>query len=222
MDHDIELDALDRAYAGVSRFAAGLSATDLLAGTRCHGWVVADVLFHLLNDAQRALIAFASPAHGPADRDHVTYWSGFAEEAALAGDSLTGLWAIKRSAAAFREGMGAVMLWHETAPAAVRAAARADGFVSTQGHVLAVSDFLATLTTEAVIHHLDMSVHLAGAPAPDPAAIAVATRTLDGLLAQRAPGASRPADWTPEAYLLRATGRAPVTGALADVFPLLR
>src|SRR5205814_8994710 len=141
---------------------------------------------------------------GPPDRDFVTYWTGFAAES---DDPAAAAWWVRRSTAAFRDGTGVVALWQETAPAAVRAAGRADpdGHITTQGHVLAVPDFLATLVTEAVIHHLDMTVHLTGTPDPDPRAVALATRTLDGLLGA---GGSRPDAWTAEEYLLKGTGRA--------------
>jgi hypothetical protein len=216
------LAALEQAYGAVGDLAKALKPRDLLAFSRCHGWVVADVLFHLLCDAQRALVALASPATGPADRDFVTYWSGFAAEA---GDPEPAAWWVRRSAAAFRDGTGIVALWNETAPAVVRAASAAQpaGHVTTQGHVLAVPDLLATLATEAVIHHLDMTVELDRVPAPRPEALAIAVRTLDGLL-----GAPRPDRWSPEEYVLKATGRAPLSntdsaalGPAAKRFPLL-
>jgi hypothetical protein len=224
VDFGAALAGLDRAYTGVNDLTANLSRQDLLAFSRCHGWVVADVLFHLLCDAQRALVALASPAPGPPDRDFVTYWPGFAAEAR---DPAPAAWWVRRFTGAFLDGTGVVALWRETAPAAVRAAGRADpdGHISTQGHVLAVPDFLATLTTEAVIHHLDMTVHLAGAPAPDPQAVALATGTLDGLLGA---GTPRPDRWTAEEYLLKGTGRAPLSardrhelGVAVERFPLL-
>jgi hypothetical protein len=223
-DFPTALAAFDRAYTGVGDLTAGLSRQDLLAFSRCHGWVVADVLFHLLCDAQRALVALASPVAGPPDQDFVTYWPGFA---AGAHDPVPTAWWVRRFSGAFLDGTGVVALWQETAPAAVRAAGRADpdGHITTQGHVLAVPDFLATLVTEAVIHHLDMTVHVTGAPDPDPQAVALAARTLDGLLGA---GVSRPGFWTGEEYLLKGTGRAPLTArdrdaldAAAERFPLL-
>lgn len=216
------VDGLERAYGGISAVTERVSRHDLLAFTRCHGWVVADVLFHLLCDAQRALVALATPSPGPADRDYVTYWTGFEAES---GDPTPAAWWVRRSAAAFRDGTGAVTLWRETAPAAVRLAHRADpeGGVATQGHVLAVTDFLTTLVTEAVVHHLDLTVNLAGMPAPDPVAVELTSRTLDGLL-----GSARPACWLGEEYLLKATGRIALSpsdrdalGPLAGRFPLL-
>ena len=186
------------------------------------------MLFHVLCDAQRALIALASPHPGPSDRDFVSYWRGFAGDR----DPIPGAWSIKRSAAAFRDGLGSILLWQETAPAAVRAAYAADpvGYVMTQGHVLAVPDFLTTLATEAAIHHLDMTVHIPAAPAPDPDALAAAVETLDGLariadagtLNDERPG--RPPNWSAEEYVLKATGRIPLTPdevAATRGYPLL-
>ncbi len=215
IDYRDAVDALDRAYGGISAVTERVSRHDLLAFTLCHGWVVADVLFHLLCDAQRALVALATPAPGPPDRDYVTYWSGFQAEA---GDPTPAAWWVRRSASAFRDGTGAVTLWLETAPAAVRAARRADpdGCIATQGHVLAVRDFLATLVTEAVIHHLDLTANLPGRPAPDPVAVALASRTLDGLLGSAS-------IWTGEEYLLKATGRIALTSSDRDALgPLVR
>jgi Mycothiol maleylpyruvate isomerase N-terminal domain len=219
--HREALAALDRAYGGVGQLAGGLTTADLLAFSRCHGWTVVDVLFHLLCDAQRALVTLASPAPGPPDRDYVSYWADFTASADDPAPALE----IRRSAAAFRDGTGVVALWQETAPAAVRAAQRAepDGFLTTQGHVLAVPDFFATLVTEAAIHHLDMVVDLTGAPGPHPDAAALAARTLDGLLT-----VARPAAWSVEEYLLKGTGRLALSdedlsalGEAARRFPLL-
>ena len=223
IDHRTALGAFRQAYGGVTALVGGLSGADLLAFSRCRGWVVADVLFHLLGDAQRSLVALASPAPGPPDRTFVSYWTGFPPEQ----DHVPGAWSVRRAAAALGDGAAVAELWRETAPAAVRAAASADpaGSITTQGLVLAVPDFLATLVTEAVIHHLDMTVDLPAAPAPGPEAVALAARTLDGLLGADGP---RPAGWTTEEYLLKGTGRHPLSdqdrAALAGTagrFPLL-
>jgi hypothetical protein len=88
------------------------------------------------------------PGARAAGRDFVTYWPGFAAEP---HDPVPSAWWVRRFTGAFLDGTGVVALWQETAPAAVRAAGRADpdGHVTTQGHVLAIPDFLATLATEA-------------------------------------------------------------------------
>ncbi|MGC1215033.1 MAG: hypothetical protein WA890_27710, partial [Micromonospora sp.] len=100
-----------------------------------------------------------------------------------------------------------------------------DGFVTTQGHVLRVPDLLATLTTEAVIHHLDLVVDLPDAPPPAAQPTRVAVTTVDGLLSD---DAVRPTGWDDREYLLKAAGRVPLTdrdrrelGEAAGWFPLI-
>ena len=190
--------ALAHAYGGVGDLAAALTPDDLLAPSRCRGWLVADVLVHLLDDARRALVALHTPAPGPADTDHVDYWRSFPP--GPAGDDV---WPTRRSAAAFPDGGTIAAFWLETAPAAVHAAAGSDpaGLVRTQGHVLTVPDFLATLVLEAVVHHLDMTVHLPSAPPPHPDAVALAARSLSGLLGEDGPPSER--------FLLEGAGRLP-------------
>ncbi|HEY0697283.1 MAG TPA: maleylpyruvate isomerase N-terminal domain-containing protein [Micromonospora sp.] len=216
--------ALAEAYAGITAVVAGLDDRHLQRPTRCQGWLVADLLLHLLADAQRALVALASPVDGPADTDHVSYWEAFPGGG---DDADRHAWGTRRSAAAFDRPSGIVRLWTDTAPAAVRAAGAVDpaGHVTTQGRVLAVPDLLATLATEAVVHHLDLILDLPDAAPPGPTATPIAVATLDGLLSD---DAVRPADWPDHEYLLKATGRVPLTGqdrvALGEAagwFPLL-
>jgi hypothetical protein len=94
--------------------------------------------------------------------------------------------------------------------------------VTTQGHVLTVTSFAATLAVEAAVHYLDLTVALPGAPAPDPASLALVRRALGGLL-----GAPLPASWDDVTAALKGTGREPLTeadrqalGPLAARFPL--
>jgi hypothetical protein len=217
--------ALHHAYADVTAMVADLDDNDLLRPSGCRGWSIADLLYHMLQDAQRALVAFATPADGPPDVDYVTYWRGYPgagdADAALAH----GQW-VRRSAAAFVRPGSIVRPWTETAAAAVRAAMAADpaGLVATQDHVLAVPDFIATLVTEAVIHHLDLVASRPDAPAPAPAAMAIAVSTMEGLAA---PG-GLPAHWDARAILLKGSGRAQLDdtdrralGDRAALFPLL-
>ncbi|WP_422737522.1 maleylpyruvate isomerase N-terminal domain-containing protein [Micromonospora sp. WMMD729] len=217
-------EALAEAYDGITAVVDALDDADLQRATRCQGWLVADLLLHVLGDAQRALVALASPVDGPADVDDLSYWRGFPggdEQAARHA------WWIRRSASAFDRPTAIVQLWRDTAPAAVRAAGFADpdGYVTTQGHVLRVPDFLSTLTTEAVVHHLDLIPELPDAPPPGPRATSVAVSTMDGLMSD---DAVRPAGWDDREFLLKATGRLSLTdrdrlelGEAAGWFPLL-
>ncbi|MDP9796028.1 uncharacterized protein (TIGR03083 family) [Catenuloplanes nepalensis] len=219
-----EAEALRAAYDGVTAALSPLSPMELLAPTRCHGWTVADVVHHLTSDAQRALVALATPAAGPATRTFVTYWQSTPSPApdweSAEREAAASAWAGRRAASVARSPELLAGLWRSTSVAAVHAAfAAPHAFVATQGHVLSTPDLLTTLATEAVIHHLDLLLGLPTAPEP-------AVSTLDGLLALH--GGVRPADWGIEDYLLKGSGRLALSttdrttlGPSAGLFPLL-
>jgi hypothetical protein len=221
------LDALDAMYQKVTTAVSGLGDADLMRPSRCAGWAVADVLYHELLDARRALRTFATPSPAPADRDDVSYWREYApgsgEDSAPDGDAAAAHARYVRVAASAYAPGWLVWDWSETS-AAARRAAQACGHehVATQGHVLSVADFAATLAVEAAVHYLDLTVDLPSAPEPDPASLALVRRVLVGLL-----GAPLPASWDDTTAALKGTGRDPLTGAdrqalgpLASAFPL--
>ncbi|TDD60472.1 hypothetical protein E1263_11130 [Kribbella antibiotica] len=210
---------LERAYGRITETVQGLSTADFGRETRCSGLAVGPLLVHLLYDAQRALIAFASPAVAEPNRDFVSYWRDFPPGSS--GDTHFALGV----AAAYRKPGVLVQHWREVSEAAVRAAARAEGRVETQGHVLAVKDFVATLVLEATVHHLDLTLNLPNAPEPDPEALRLTVRTLDGLFG---PAAWDVIKWDTTTYVLKGTGRVPLDdadldmlGAHAERLPLL-
>ena len=163
------LDALDAVYQNVTAVAGGLGEADLMRPSRCAGWAVADVLYHELLDARRALRTFASPADGPPDRDDVSYWTDYAPDgdpADHARESAAHARYVRIAAAAYPPGALA-WEWSETSAAACRAGRACEHpAVATQGHALTVTDFAATLAVEAAVHYLDLTVALPGAPAP--------------------------------------------------------
>jgi hypothetical protein len=55
LDQATALGAFDAGYQRVTAVTAGLNEADLMRPTRCAGWAVADVLYHQLLDARRAL-----------------------------------------------------------------------------------------------------------------------------------------------------------------------
>jgi hypothetical protein len=85
--------------------------------------------------------------------------------------------------------------------------------VTTQGHVLATADFIATLVVEASVHYLDLTVGLPAAPPPDAAGLALVRRVLDGLLGTPIPGG-----WDDRTYALKGTGREEVTAQERSAF----
>jgi hypothetical protein len=215
LDRAAALGALDAAYQKVTAVTTGLGEADLMRPTRCAGWAVADVLYHQLLDARRALRTFASPSDAPVDRDDVSYWRAYApaeasapdRDGAAADESAAHARYVRIAASAYPPGTLA-WEWSETAAAACRAArACRHQAVTTQGHVLTVTSFAATLAVEAGVHYLDMTVDLPGAPAADPASLALVRRVLAGLL-----GAPLPGSWDDVTAALKGTGREPLTG----------
>jgi uncharacterized protein (TIGR03083 family) len=214
---------LGRTYGRLTETVQGLSDADFERETRCPGMPVGPLLVHLLYDAQRALIAFASPAVVEPDRDFVTYWEDFPPQP----DGDTSF--VRGIAASNRKPGLLVQHWREVSEAAVRAAALGlatkDHRIETQGHVLRAVDFVATLVLEATVHHLDLTVGLPDAPEPDPEGLQVTARTLDGLFG---PDAWDVIGWDTTTYVLKATGRLPLDeddlemlGPTATRLPLL-
>lgn len=217
--------ALHSAYAGVTRVVDDLDDFDLLLPSGCRGWTICDLLLHLALDPQRALVALATPAAEPPDTDFVSYFRSFPGSGDAAAAVAHAQW-VRRSAAAFTRPKSIVERWTETAQACGYAVSRADpaGRLRTQNLVLTVPDLVATLITEAVIHHLDMIVSLPEAPVPTPEAVAVALSTMDGL----AGADGLPVHWSEREALLKGSGREDLTAAdrqalgdRAELFPLL-
>lgn len=199
-------------YGQVSEVVSGLPDADLSRPSRCLGWTAGDVLYHLLLDARRALVTFASPATGSPDVDEVTYWRSFHP-----GGPTGHTKHVRIVASSYPEGaLGRE--WRDTSSAAVRAAAACPhDRVTTQGHILRTEDFIETLVFEATIHYLDMTVDLPSSPVPE---LAPVRHVLDGLLGGEVP-------WDDLTYALKGTGRRPLTeedrealGDKASRFPL--
>jgi uncharacterized protein (TIGR03083 family) len=218
----VPADLLARTYDGVTGLLRSLDEVDLLRPTRCAGWVVVDVLTHLLMDAERCLIAWATPTDDEPDLDAASYWSDWAEHvdpvAAARGTRF-----VRVQASAYRGPEGLLRHWDDTSSAAARAleARRCDERVRTQGHVLTAQDLASTLVVEAAVHHLDLLLDLPDAPRPPQEALDEVARVFSALA-----GVPLPAT---EAWALKGAGRLPLAGAdrsllgaAADRFPLLR
>jgi hypothetical protein len=167
-------------------------------------WTIRELLFHQLLDAQRALVALASPTEEPADVDAVTYWHDFRPSQGDGGAGHAEF--VRRAAAAYDVSASLVGHWSTTAEACVRAARAADpqARVRTQGHVIAVPDLVSTLVVEATVHLLDLTLQGPGGP-PPAAALAGSRRVLEELY-----GGPLPAGWDDTEAVLRGTGRLPV------------
>jgi hypothetical protein len=214
------LEALGEGYGRLNDLLGSRGEWELLSPTRCAGWSATDLIFHLVWDAQRSLVALATPAQAEPDLDYVSYWRGWPrrDDAALRNAQF-----VRASAAALATTTGVVDLWLRTSIAVLTLARAAMPSlkVHPQGHVLTLPDLLATPVVELTIHHLDLLPGLPG-PGPGPRALALLRETLDGLL-----GCTCPGDWPTEVYALKATGRELLTdaetvtlGALVDRPPL--
>ncbi|WP_037570503.1 maleylpyruvate isomerase N-terminal domain-containing protein [Phaeacidiphilus oryzae] len=222
---------LAAAYEPLLDTVGGLTDEQAWRPTRCTGWMAGDLIFHLLADAQRALVAFGSPAAAgaAAGTDAVGYWKEWhpargPEEAELARQAERQLRNTRIMASVWSGIRPLADLYTETARAVLALAARLPGteVVRTQGHLITVDDLLDTLAVEAAVHHLDLLAGLPEAPAPAPEGLAAVHRVLDGLL-----GHPPAVDWDDTAYALAGTGRVPLTdaerralGPDADRFPL--
>jgi uncharacterized protein (TIGR03083 family) len=213
--------ALDGAYRRLIDLVSNLDDENFRQPTRCESWSVTELLFHILGDAQRALIAFATPEEGVPDVDFVTYWKPFKPGSDLA---LAHARFIRVGGSAYAAPSGLVKHWTDTAKAAIRAARDCSHpRVGTQGHILELPDFLSTLAAEATIHHLDLTLKLDDPAGPDPTALSLTRRTLEGLLES-----GKPERWDDATFVLKGAGRVPLTdedreslGPAAERFPLL-
>jgi hypothetical protein len=185
----------------VTEIVTGLEPADFLLPTRARAWCVQDLLFHLLLDAQRALVAFASPSDRAPDRDRVSYWEEFRPDVGDGG--LAHARFARISASAYSGPEMLVAHWRSTSMAAARAAQREDpeGRIETQGHVLKAADFVDTLVLEAAVHHLDLVLEL-DAPGPAPEALTLTRGVLEELY-----GGPLPTVWEDVECVLKATGR---------------
>jgi len=203
--------ALEVAYGGLLAVTQSLDEPDGWQPTGCAGWCVRDLVFHLLADAQRALVALHTPTGRAPDTDAVSYWQVFP-----AGTD-AGLRATRACATAFSSLAGLVALYAETAGAALHAVREADpeAVVATQGHALRVADLVDTLVVEAAVHHLDLAVAL-DRPGPGAEPLAQVRRTAEALLGQ-----AFDASYDDVQVARIATGRAPAPPGLADRLPVL-
>ena len=223
-----DVQPLEAIYGQLTVVADVLTEASAMLPSRCAGWAVADVLYHQLADARRALVAFATPADCEPDTDSVSYWRAFgpaSDDPAAGGAEGAARYARHVRIVASAYPVGALAgAWRETAAAALRAArACPHPVVATQGHALRTGDFIATLVFEAAVHYLDITVAVPAAEPADPAALALVRHVLEGLA-----GSRLPADWDDAACALKGTGRLPVSaadsaalGPLAAQLPLI-
>ncbi|WP_221350968.1 maleylpyruvate isomerase N-terminal domain-containing protein [Streptomyces beigongshangae] len=200
------MDLFSRSWTALRAAVAGLAAEDFERPSGCAGWLVRDLVCHLVIDAQDVLITLATPADTAPTVDAVTYWRLVGP--ATGEDPLDAL--IPRLAAAY--GDPGLLAFHldDVGSAAGRAAVLADpaARVGTRGEVLTVGDYLSAYVLEWTLHHLDLIARLPSAAGPPAETLAAARGALE-----RIAGAPFPAAFTDRDALLVGTGRRAPTGA---------
>nr|WP_237518715.1 maleylpyruvate isomerase N-terminal domain-containing protein [Streptomyces sp. SID5910] len=201
---------------------ADLPDEDYAKPSGCAGWLVRDLVCHLVIDAQDVLITLVTPARTEPTVDAVSYWK-VGDRPPTGEDPLDAL--IVRLAAAYEDPRLLAFHLDDVGSAAGRAAALADpgARVSTQDEVLTAGDYLTAYVLEWTLHHLDLIAHLPDVPGPPAQALAHSRGALE-----RIAGAAFPASFTDTDVLLVGTGRRAPTraeeealGGLAARLPLV-
>ncbi|MGI5526582.1 maleylpyruvate isomerase N-terminal domain-containing protein [Streptomyces syringium] len=194
------MDLFSRSWAALRTAVAELPDEDFARPSGCTGWLVRDLVCHLVIDAQDVLITLATPADTEPTRDAVTYWD--IVEAPTGDDPLDAL--IVRLAAAYEE--PGLLKFHldDVGSAAGRAAGLADpaARVGTRGQVLTAGDYLSAYVLEWTLHHLDLIAHLPDAAEPPAEGLARSRELLE-----RITGAAFPPSFSDKDALLVGTGR---------------
>ncbi|MEV5773968.1 maleylpyruvate isomerase N-terminal domain-containing protein [Streptomyces antimycoticus] len=215
------MDLFSRAWTALRTAVAELPDEDFARPSGCAGWLVRDLVCHLIIDAQDVLITLVTPAETEPTRNAVTYWE-VAETPPTGDDPLDAL--TVRMAAAYEEPWLLKFHLDDVGSAAGRAAELADPglWVSTREEVFTAGDYLSVYVLEWTLHHLDLIAHLPGAAGPPAESLAGAREMLE-----RIAGAAFPASWSDTDALLVGTGRRAATDAeraelaeLAAKFPV--
>jgi hypothetical protein len=200
------VDLFARSWTALRTAVADTPDQDFERPSSCTGWLVRDLVCHLVIDAQDVLITLVTPAEAEPTVDAVTYWK--LVDPPTGDDPLDAL--IPRLAAAY--GDPALLKHHldDVGSAAGRAAELADPTlrVTTQDEVLTVGDFLSAYVLEWTLHHLDLIAHLPSAAEP-PAETLAATRAI----VEKIAGTPFPSSFSDTDALLVATGRRAPTDA---------
>ncbi|MFB9830892.1 maleylpyruvate isomerase N-terminal domain-containing protein [Actinoallomurus acaciae] len=194
------MDLFSRSWAALRAAVAETSDGDFERPSGCVGWLVRDLVCHLVIDAQDVLITLVTPAEAEPTVDAVTYWR--LVDPPTGEDPLDAL--IPRLAAAYGEPRLLKFHLDDVGSAAGRAAGLADPAVrvGTRDEVLTVGDYLSAYVLEWTLHHLDLIAHLPSAAGPPAETLAAARASLE-----RIAGAPFPASFSDQDALLIGTGR---------------
>jgi uncharacterized protein (TIGR03083 family) len=169
-------DLVSAASAQWGRLAAAVAALprqEYAEPTRLAGWRVAELVAHLVGNAEAVTRGLAALPPLAASVTAVTYYDHTEAEAPE----------VDARARAGADGASAERLRDaEDQAAAALAGADPQRLVASRFGGIRLADFLETRCVEAVVHGLDLGVE------PDPAALRIVVRLLAAVLAARAPG----------------------------------
>ncbi|MFF7312656.1 maleylpyruvate isomerase N-terminal domain-containing protein [Streptomyces sp. NPDC008137] len=201
------MDLFSRSWTALREAVAGLADEDFDRPSGCTGWLVRDLVCHLVIDAQDVLITLATPSDREQTRDAVTYWE-VAGTPPTGDDPLDAL--TVRLAAAYEDPHLLTLHLDDVGSAAGRAARLADpaGRVGTRDEVLTVADYLSAYVLEWTLHHLDLIAHLPDAAQPPAEGLSRSRELLE-----RIAGSAFPSSFHDRDALLVGTGRRAPTEA---------
>jgi hypothetical protein len=188
-------------WAALRAAVAGLERPDFVRDSGCAGWLIRDLVCHLIIDAQDVLITLATPTLAAPTRAAATYWE-LSDTPPTGADPLDAL--TVRLAAAYEDSDLLKFHLDDLGSAAGRAAELADPEVrvETKNQVLTVGDYLCAYVLEWTLHHLDLVAHLPGAVGPPAAGLARSRKLLGEVT-----GVSFPDELSDSDVLLVGTGR---------------
>ncbi|MFI1252435.1 maleylpyruvate isomerase N-terminal domain-containing protein [Streptomyces netropsis] len=194
------MDLFSRSWTALRTAVAELPDEDFARPSGCTGWLVRDLVCHLIIDAQDVLITLVTPAGTEPTRDAVTYWT--IAEAPTGDDPLDAL--TVRLATAYEEPRLLKFHLDDVGSAAGRAAELADPAlrVGTRDEVLTAGDYLHAYVLEWTLHHLDLIAHLPDAAEPPAEGLAHSRELLEKIA-----GAAFPPSFSDKDALLIGTGR---------------
>ncbi|MFI9375194.1 maleylpyruvate isomerase N-terminal domain-containing protein [Streptomyces parvulus] len=194
------MELFSSSWAALRSTVAGLADEDFARPSGCTGWLVRDLVCHLVIDAQDVLITLATPSTAEPTRDAATYWN--VVPTPTGDDPLDAL--TVRLAAAYEEPRLLKFHLDDVGSAAGRAAGLADpgARVETQEQVLTAGDYLSAYVLEWTLHHLDLVAGLPDAAGPSAEALAGGRALLERVVGEEFPRSLSDAD-----ALLVGTGR---------------
>ncbi|MFJ5997286.1 maleylpyruvate isomerase N-terminal domain-containing protein [Streptomyces sp. NPDC092370] len=209
------MDLFSRSWTALRAAVDDLSDEDFGRPSGCTGWLVRDLVCHLIVDAQDVLITLATPSDREPTRDALTYWE-ISRTPPAGDDPLDAL--TVRLAAAYEDPRLLKFHLDDVGSAAGRAALLADPAcrVGTREEILTVGDFLATYVMEWTLHHLDLIAHLPGAEQPPTEGLARSREMLEQIVGSPFPAAFHDVD----ALMIGTGRRTPTEAEQAGLGPL--